>query len=118
MNNGDLVVVSTGIDKLVGTFMGIAGNVVKLSNARRLMVTMAQKTNSRGEIEGLKIDGLILPIDLMTGPVPVIEVVYGYLYSLADDPSSLKRLETMIKVSESNEQRLRAAESGIVLPRG
>jgi len=115
--NEFVIVTTLSGEKLLGIKpAGTDSTRFLLRDARRLMINVDARTNANGEIQAIQIGGALLPIDLCSGPMDVM-VTPDYYYPVDVDESLKQKVARLLNIALANEQRSRASERGIIIPK-
>jgi len=93
-----------------------AGKPVVIHDARNLMGQAQPNIDARGNILGISKMLLLMPIDAMNGPLPVINVISSTWYLVPENDSVRKKFEELLNASVETEARLSASDAGIHIP--
>lgn len=95
---------------------GLAGKPIELQDVRLLVGQATPSIDQRGNIVGISKMLLMMPIDVMNGPMTLMHIIPSVWYLVPENEAIQKKIEDLLNNSVETEARLSAADAGLHLP--
>lgn len=87
---------------------------VEVSDARLLISQVQPNIGPGGRVLGFAKMVLLMPIDVLNGPLPTHNVLASSWYFPKDTGGTRRKFEELLRQAEESEQQLSAADAGLV----
>ena len=111
-----IIAADQGGNKFIGTYYTWEEDTLCMHDARSFIAQKQPKVDPRTGQVTISQFTAILPIDMFSGPVPVLHINPSSWYHLKDSPDLFAKFKMLLDNAEKNEQAMRAQEAGIILP--
>jgi hypothetical protein len=96
---------------------GQAGSPITLQDARNLVSQAQSNVDHQGNVLGVSRFLLLMPIDVLNGPLPSLQVIPSSWYFPGENGDDCKKkIGSLLSQAVEQEARLSAAAAGLVAP--